>query len=80
MGLVQKHAILTAIGLVLSILAVAWLQPNSTGGTTFTVVFMLLVVNALGALVIRARPTDGEKTTPQQIGNVLKRGMSDDET
>jgi hypothetical protein len=60
MGLVQKHAILTAVGLLLSILAVAWLEPNSVGGTTFVVVFLLLVVNALGAIVIRARPTGSE--------------------
>jgi TRAP-type uncharacterized transport system fused permease subunit len=60
MGLMQKHAILTAVGLLLSILAVAWLEPNSAGGTTFVVVFLLLVVNALGAIVIRARPTGGD--------------------
>jgi TRAP-type uncharacterized transport system fused permease subunit len=60
MGLVQKHAILTAVGLLLSILAVAWLEPNSAGGTTFVVVFLLLVVNALGAILFRARPTSGE--------------------
>jgi hypothetical protein len=51
MGLVQKHAILTAI---------AWLEPNSNGGTTFVVVFLLLVVNAVGAVFVRARPTGGE--------------------
>ena len=60
MGLMQKHAILTAVGLLLSILAVAWLEPNSAGGTTFVVVFLLLVVNSLGAIVIRARPTGGD--------------------
>jgi hypothetical protein len=82
MGLVQKHAILTAVGLLLSIVAVAWLEPNSTGGTTFVVVFLLLVVNALGAIVIRARPNGGEETTPGRKGaaNFLERGMSDDET
>ena len=60
MGLVQKHAILTAVGLLLSVVAVAWLEPNSTGGTTFVVVFLLLAVNAIGAMLIRARPTGGE--------------------
>jgi hypothetical protein len=59
MGLLQKHAILTAVGLVLSILAVAWLQPNSTGGTTLVVVFLLIVVNAVGAIIIRTGPTAG---------------------
>jgi hypothetical protein len=60
MGLVQKHAILTAVGLVLSIVAIAWLQPNSNGGTTFVVVFLLLLVNAVGAIFVRGRPTGGE--------------------
>jgi hypothetical protein len=60
MGLVQKHAILTAVGLVLSIVAIAWLQPNSNGGTTFVVVFLLLLVKAVGAIFVRARPTGGE--------------------
>jgi hypothetical protein len=61
MGLLQKHAILTAVGLILSILAVAWLQPISAGGTTFVVVFLLIVVNAVGAVIIRTGPTTGEK-------------------
>jgi hypothetical protein len=61
MGLLQKHAILTAVGLILSILAVAWLQPNSAGGTTFVVVFLLLVVNAVGAVIIRTGSKTGEK-------------------
>jgi hypothetical protein len=60
MGLVQKHAILTAVGLILSVLAIAWLQPNETGGTTLVVVFLLIVVNAVGAVFIRSGPTGGE--------------------
>lgn len=60
MGLVQKHAILTAVGLILSVLAIAWLQPNEAGGTTLVVVFLLIVVNAVGAIFIRTGPTTGE--------------------
>jgi len=58
MGLIQKHAILTALGLILSIMAVAWLQPRGTGGTTLVVVVLLLVVNAVGAMILRGRPTE----------------------
>ena len=60
MGLVQKHAILTAVGLILSVLAITWLQPNETGGTTLVVVFLLIVVNAVGAVFIRTGPTGSE--------------------
>ena len=59
MGLVRKHTILTAVGAILSVAAVAWLQPNSAGGTTFVVVFLLLIVNAVGALFFRIGPTGG---------------------
>ena len=59
MSFVQRHAILTAIGAILSVAAVAWLQPNSAGGTTFVVVFLLLIVNAVGAIFFRTGPTGG---------------------
>jgi multisubunit Na+/H+ antiporter MnhG subunit len=64
MGLVQKHAILTAVGIILSIMAVAWLQPNEVGGTTFVVVVLLLMVNAVGAIFIRSSPAAGDQTGP----------------
>ena len=55
MAQLQKHALLTLFGLVLAALAVAWLQPNTNGGTTFVVVIAVLFVNAVGGIVIRFR-------------------------
>ena len=49
----QKHIVLTFVGVLLAIGLVAWIQPLSTGGTTFIVVVTLLAVNAVGALVLR---------------------------
>jgi hypothetical protein len=51
----QKHALLTLLGLVLAGLTVAWLRPNTIGGTTFVVVVSVLLVNAIGAIAIRPR-------------------------
>jgi hypothetical protein len=59
MGVLQKHAILTAIGTILAVAAVAWLEPNTAGGTTFVVVFLLVIVNAVGAIFFRTGPTGG---------------------
>ena len=47
------HVVLTCAGVLVAIALVAWIQPVSTGGTTFIVVVTLLAVNALGALVLR---------------------------
>ena len=54
----QRHLILTFIGVVLAIALVAWVRPETVGGTTFLVVVVLLSVNAIGAIVglVRKRP------------------------
>jgi hypothetical protein len=59
MAQLQKHALLTLFGLVLAALAVAWIQPNTNGGTAFVVVMMVLFANAVGAIVIRSRTKQG---------------------
>ena len=51
----QKHALLTVVGLVLAAAAVAWVQPNTNGGTTFIVVIIVMFVNAVGVVAIRSR-------------------------
>jgi hypothetical protein len=51
----QKHALLTLLGLVLAALTVAWIRPNTIGGTAFVVVVSVLLVNAIGAIAIRPR-------------------------
>jgi hypothetical protein len=51
----QKHALLTLLGLILAALAVAWLRPNAIGGTAFVVVVSVLLANAIGAIAIRPR-------------------------
>jgi multisubunit Na+/H+ antiporter MnhG subunit len=52
---VQKHAVLTLFGLVFAAILVAWVRPNTTGGTTFLVVFAVLIVNAVGSMFHRMR-------------------------
>jgi multisubunit Na+/H+ antiporter MnhG subunit len=48
-----KHAVLSAVGLLLGIALVAILSPQEKGGTMLIVVCSLLVTNAIGAIVAR---------------------------
>ena len=52
----QKHVILTFVGLVLAIAVVAWIRPNTTGGVTLLGALAMLSTIAVGSLFIRARP------------------------
>jgi hypothetical protein len=49
----QKHAVLTLLGLVIAALIVAWIRPNTNGGTAFLVVVTILLVNAIGAAIVQ---------------------------
>jgi hypothetical protein len=51
-GPLQRHVILTFIGVMIAIGLVAWVQPANAGGTAFLVVITLLAVNALGAIIV----------------------------
>jgi FtsH-binding integral membrane protein len=52
----QKHVILTFVGLVLAIVVVAWIRPNTAGGVTLLGALAMLSTIAVGSLFIRARP------------------------
>jgi membrane protein required for beta-lactamase induction len=54
----KKHLISTAIGLVIGLLVLAWLQPLTSGGISLLLLLVVAVANA-GALLIPA----GDKTT-----------------
>jgi hypothetical protein len=49
---VKKHAILTAIGLVLGLIALAWIQPLTSAGATLLLVLVLVVLNGIAALPV----------------------------
>jgi hypothetical protein len=51
----QKHAVLTLMGLLLAAASVAWLQPNTNGGTAFVVVISVLLVNLIGLFLKTSR-------------------------
>jgi hypothetical protein len=52
-GQLRKHVILTFIGVVVAVTLVAWVRPETPGGTTFLVVVAILAVNAIGATIAR---------------------------
>jgi multisubunit Na+/H+ antiporter MnhG subunit len=47
----QKHVVLTAVGLLLGLLALAWVQPNTSGGASLLILVTIIVVNAVGVVV-----------------------------
>jgi hypothetical protein len=50
MELVKKHAILTALAIVVGIGLVLWLQPTTSGGTMLVMTLSFVIFNAVGAL------------------------------
>ena len=52
----RKYGILTTIGLLAGLLALAWLRPNTSAGATFLVVLCVIVANAAGGIVSRVKP------------------------
>ena len=57
--MLKKHLISTAIGLVIGVLVLAWLQPLTSGGISLLLLLIVTVANA-GALFI---PLKADKTT-----------------
>jgi uncharacterized membrane protein YdjX (TVP38/TMEM64 family) len=49
---VKKHAILTAIGLIVGLIALAWIQPLTSAGATLLLVLVLVVLNGIAALPV----------------------------
>jgi hypothetical protein len=49
MNSVRRHAILTAISLVVGTLLVWWVEPNTAAGVTFLVAGSVAIINGLGA-------------------------------
>jgi len=52
----QKHVLLTFVGLILAIALVAWLRPATAGGVTLVGATAMLFTISVGSLFIRNRP------------------------
>lgn len=50
-----KFALPTLIGLLVSLVLVSWVRPNTHAGTMLLVVIVLLASNAIGALVSKKK-------------------------
>jgi O-antigen/teichoic acid export membrane protein len=59
----KTHLIATAIGLVIGLLAVAFLGPQTAGGATLILVLAMLVTNAI-ALALGRRSEKGDASPP----------------
>jgi len=51
--MLKKHAILTAIGLVGGLLALAWIQPLTSAGASLLLLVVVVMLNAVAALPVR---------------------------
>jgi hypothetical protein len=60
----KTHLIATAVGLVIGLLAVAFLGPQTAGGATLMLVLAMLLANAV-ALAIRRRGGKGDGSPPE---------------
>jgi hypothetical protein len=49
------HVVYSAVGLIVGILALWWLRPTTSAGSTFVLLFFILLANAAGALGARLR-------------------------
>jgi hypothetical protein len=73
-ALVQKHAVLTAIALLLSLLTLAWVQPNTSAGAGLLILTTIIIVNAIGVVVMwrpsltNKRPKPKRKSKPRKVG------------
>lgn len=65
----QKHLMLTALGLLLGLAALALIEPDTKPGAVFLVFLAIVVVNAAGALVALLRG--------KQSGSTPERGGAD---
>jgi hypothetical protein len=64
MNAASRHAILTALSLILGIALVWWVQPETTPGTIFLVAVTVIVVNAVGVIFWRTPPA---KRKPRKL-------------
>lgn len=60
-----KFALFTLLGVLLGVLAVWWIQPETSGGTTFIVTITVVAVTAIAQIISSFRrprpPRGGEK-------------------
>jgi hypothetical protein len=49
-----KHVVLTVIGILIGLLALAWLRPNTSAGATFLLLMSVAIINALGTATAAA--------------------------
>jgi multisubunit Na+/H+ antiporter MnhG subunit len=63
--MMQKHIVLTAVGLLLGLLALAWVRPNTSAGASLLLLVAIVVVNAVGALAALRLPKISRKRKPR---------------
>jgi hypothetical protein len=52
----RKHAVISAIGLVVGLLALAWVQPLTSSGAALLLLLVVVILNAIGVLIPARKP------------------------
>jgi hypothetical protein len=50
MGLIAKHAVLTAVATVVGLAGVFWIRPRTSAGTILIMTICFIIFNAIGAI------------------------------
>ena len=58
-----KYGFLTAIGIIGSLIALYWVQPETAGGQGLLVVIVIAIVNGIGGLSWPKKPTQPTEPT-----------------
>jgi len=61
----QKHVVLTAVGLLLGLLALAWVRPDTSAGASLLMLITIVVANAVGVLAALRLPKTSKKRKPR---------------
>lgn len=47
----KKHALITAIGMVLGLVALSWVQPLTSSGAALLLLIVVVLLNAIGTFI-----------------------------
>lgn len=71
--MLKKHAILTAVGLVVGLLTLAWVQPLTSAGATLLLLLVVVLLNAIAALPVKAFMNAFKPAGPARIKSARAR-------
>ena len=82
--LMGKHIVLTTTGLVLGLLLLAWIRPDTSAGSSLLMLLTIFAVNAIGVLTLKRQARSNKKHISKHTSVAgqkrRKRNAEDDRT